>query len=238
MRITNPVRFRRILEKIKKEQGSQKAAAEILGISEGHLSRLLRGEPKWIEQRTATVIARGLRSKPKLYREFIVEALLGTEATAIYDGRYRAWLRKALRPYSDRRGHITSEGRAGQCNRVLKRLRKGVHADVFERFDTATQRHHADRRILALWRTVEPLLASEESGGVERTIDELETNGELGPYLKAALRREQILLHRKPDFERAQEVHLDRGEPMAPRLPRKKRKNSPRPSGATRATLS
>ena len=61
---------------------------------------------------------------------------------------------------------------------------------------------------------MEPLLASEESGGVERTLDELETSGELGPYLKAALRSEQILLNRKPDLERAQEVHLDRGEPM------------------------
>ena len=38
---------------------------------------------------------------------------------------------------------------------------------------------------------------------------ELDTSGKLGPYLKAALKREEILLNRSADTERAQEIAND-----------------------------
>jgi hypothetical protein len=55
---------------------------------------------------------------------------------------------------------------------------------------------------LAIVRALEPLLAVDETGGIERGWGEL-TPGEQRAYLKAALEREAILLNRPPDLERA-----------------------------------
>jgi hypothetical protein len=42
--------------------------------------------------------------------------------------------------------------------------------------------------------------------GIERDAQELKRANELGTYLRAALKREEILLRRRPDIERAQAV--------------------------------
>lgn len=65
---------------------------------------------------------------------------------------------------------------------------------------------------LAIVRALEPLLATLDTGGVERGWRELDQRGELERYLKVALRREEILLNRAPDVERAQEIDLARRE--------------------------
>jgi hypothetical protein len=77
------------------------------------------------------------------------------------------------------------------------------------------------RRQLALWRVVEPLLAGGETDGIERTWEELEQGNDLRDYLKAALRRERILLDRSPDLARAQEIAFSR-EQEAQRKTRKR----------------
>ena len=94
----------------------------------------------------------------------------------------------------------------------------------FEKFFAWTQRHGYEgdmhsfapkgrravpspsaRIKLALVRVVAPLAAAYESA-VERGWYELEESGELGEYVKLALKRERILLNRAPDLERAQEI--------------------------------
>jgi hypothetical protein len=62
---------------------------------------------------------------------------------------------------------------------------------------------------------MEPLLANEETGGIERNWEEMHETGELLGYLKAALRCEEILMNRRPDLERAQEI--TRAEPVRKR---------------------
>ena len=54
----------------------------------------------------------------------------------------------------------------------------------------------------AVAEAVAPLLASEASGGVERGWRELEAAGKLGAYLNAALRAQDIVLHREGDVLR------------------------------------
>ena len=62
---------------------------------------------------------------------------------------------------------------------------------------------------LAILRILGPLQATESSGGIERGLGEFRA-GELTEYLKVAIRKEQILMTRAPDFERAQQVASDR----------------------------
>lgn len=223
MRITDLERFERLLKRVHAEHGTQEATAKALKLSQSHLSRLLNPNPKnpphHVTRKTALSIARALRSKPRLYREFWRYAILGRKATQVYDQEYQPWLRKALRPFMDEHEVFTADGLAGRCNRLLRQLghrsRPGRPGEFeyskpfgsyFISFDKATARHDALRRCLARWRAVAPLLASEDSGGIERGWPELKASGELGPYLKVALKREEILLNRQPDLERAQTV--------------------------------
>ena len=224
MRIVDYNRFQRLLRTVRDQYGSQTAMQDALGISQGHLSRLLNPDPKnpphHVTRKTAVAIARGLRSKPRLYREFWRYAILGRKATRVYDQEYQPWLRKALRPFTDEHGGFAADGFGGRCIRLLRilgrRQRRGggfeyppPYGSFFVSFDRATAGHDTQRRNLALLRAVAPLLASEDSGGIERGWRELDASGKLGPYLKAALKCEEILLNRSPDIERAQEIAND-----------------------------
>lgn len=60
------------------------------------------------------------------------------------------------------------------------------------------------RVIVAVWRTIEPLLAARETGFIERTWEEM-TDAQLRRFVRAGLEREMILLDRSPDVQRAQE---------------------------------
>ncbi len=223
MRITDPERFDRLLKRVHAEHGTQEATAKALKLSQAHLSRLLnanrKNPPHHLTRKTALSLARALRSKPRLYREFWRYVILGRKATRVYEREYTPWLRKTVRPFTDGRGAFTADGLAGRCNRMLQQLghrpRRGrpgefeysePYGSYFVSFDKATAGHDEPRRCFARWRAVAPLLASEDSGGIERGWDELKAGGELGPYLKAALKREEILLNRQPDLERAQAV--------------------------------
>jgi hypothetical protein len=174
-----------------------------------------------IHSKTISRIERALWSKPRLYRD-LWRAVMGPAAMALYNERYLPWLRKGLRPFLDRRGRLSADGRAGDCNRILQRLREEAeYGGLFASFDRATEHHRAMRRQLALWRVVEPLLAGGETDGIERTWEELEQGNDLRDYLKAALRRERILLDRSPDLARAQEIAFSR-EQEAQRKTRKR----------------
>ena len=59
---------------------------------------------------------------------------------------------------------------------------------------------------LARYRIMEPLIAADNTGGVERSVTELRNARELEAYLRAAVRREELLLKREPDHIRAQKI--------------------------------
>jgi hypothetical protein len=67
---------------------------------------------------------------------------------------------------------------------------------------------HWNHRVwLAVANALTPLLASGQTGGIERSWRELDAADELGSYLKAALRSQEILLHREANLlTRSQEI--------------------------------
>lgn len=94
--------------------------------------------------------------------------------------------------------------------RKLKRALAG-HPDVREplkRFlkrvrGSSTAPTSGDKRLrLAVYRAIEPLYGAEATWEVERSIHEMREAGELEEYLKAALKREEILLRRERDLVR------------------------------------
>jgi hypothetical protein len=87
--------------------------------------------------------------------------------------------------------------------RLVEALRRAF-PDVFKPFETwCLKRGHSQNRIhVAYARTVEPLLASHETAGIERGWREFEDQ-HLKRYLDVGLAREQMLLTRAPDSQRA-----------------------------------
>ena len=62
---------------------------------------------------------------------------------------------------------------------------------------------------LALYRAVEPLCDSADTGGVERTWEEMDEAGHLRSYLKVALKREELLMDRERDLIRIRRFPAD-----------------------------
>lgn len=83
------------------------------------------------------------------------------------------------------------------------------------------RRFLTDRLALALFRTLEPLLDSHASGGIERHHSELDDQ-ELRKFVRAGFDREMILLLARPgDIERAQAVEplsVGRADPAGPSI--------------------
>ena len=72
--------------------------------------------------------------------------------------------------------------------------------------------HEADRRFwLAVYRALEPFGAAHVTHGMELSWEKLHLKGELDKYLRAALRRERLMLERSPDIERANRRPLPDG---------------------------
>jgi hypothetical protein len=70
----------------------------------------------------------------------------------------------------------------------------------------------SDRRFwLAVYRALEPLGAAEVTHGMELSWEELHLKGQLETFLRAALRRERLMLERSPDIERANQRPLPDG---------------------------
>jgi hypothetical protein len=93
-----------------------------------------------------------------------------------------------------------------ECQELLAHLRRRL-PDLFKRFDTFLVRHGhlAGRARLAFERIVAPLLQAGDSGFIERDSSELSPN-ELRRFVHAGIVREEILLRRSPDLQRAQDL--------------------------------
>lgn len=111
-------------------------------------------------------------------------------------------------PFRVRRQYrLLDESVAGAVKRLREDRRyagyfKSVKEAAVRRWGTgAPEREY--RLALAEYRMVEPLLRGRVSGGVERTLTELQASGELAVYLAAAARAQRILLQRPSAHERA-----------------------------------
>ena len=117
-----------------------------------------------------------------------------------------------MRPLVDSKGYPTEL--SGKARRLLDEIRSMPdYGRLFDHFEDVISRRGYDpnrsaRVHLSRLRAITPLLATERSGGMERTWGELHEAGELRAYLRHSLAREQILLNRPHDLERARVVGL------------------------------
>jgi len=185
-----------------------------------HLSKLRAGKLKAITSKTYRRILAALPSHQheRFRQAFEVAGGKGRKAA------YADWLRRSERRLflSIGRRHIRTEGGVELERAVSGRGRAGERegefvalwaiADnrtngaltAFRRRQVARD-HDEDRVDLSLWRIMAPLLEAANTGFVERHWRELSTS-EFVAFIKAGIRREEIVLNRPGDAQRIQEV--------------------------------
>lgn len=206
LRVQDPELLKTVVAGLVGRLGSQLVAADALGLTQAHVSRLVSGRiGKMMHRGTVEALREQLGPTE---REQLDRAVLGDMAMLRLD-LYQQWLERELARYADY--HVDLE-------RLVRRLEQNDEA--VQRFQSRLlKRGHTPERIrLAFLRCLEPFLeAPLETWLVERGIQELGDSGELTAYLRAALRREEILLTREPDMQRAQaktEVDFTRAAPV------------------------
>ncbi|HEV8381613.1 MAG TPA: hypothetical protein VGQ29_08510 [Gemmatimonadales bacterium] len=107
------------------------------------------------------------------------------------------------------KSYVIRDGSRATLEPTLKRL-DARYARRVEEFRAKHAKHDHDRVQLAIQRALNiPLI---EDWAASRTMElsarELHDKGLLDAYLRAALRREAILLQRPPDLERVMELRL------------------------------
>jgi len=171
-----------------------------------------------------------MKEVPSQHRAALARTVLGARAEEALSDYYR-WLRDCLAPWGlELVPEYRFEPEEGFSMAEIEGLSAGpklwreAMRDVFPvlewlyrrpqyrsllRSATATWRRagHGDGRILvALVRVLDPLAASDETRGIERSWQELHETEELEEYLKHALRAQSVFLRRSPDLRRAQQV--------------------------------
>ncbi len=181
-----------------KEGEPQHQVTKRLGIARQHYYRLLAGH---IGATISSDLARALdRALPRRRRPALAQVLTLPWGTRL-PPRYHAWLLRSLRPYLGKEMTFHRRNRAGRIARLYGKLKQEPEAarhlsrlDGLRLFQPARQR-------LVMLRVVEPLLAGQETGAHERTLDDLRATGDLGRYLRAAVTAEMLLLQRPNDWE-------------------------------------
>lgn len=219
IRIVDSETLRSVLEELRKEHGSCRKAAAWLGLVPTTFSRLWNGRiRRSMSSQTYHTIRRKLEEVDP--GEFAVEGepdppvptLLQRFEDSIRDfeaqlmvRRYRWWLKaemERLRP---------------RCAPLLNDLKdqprfKGHLRDFARRIGWSPDQRveeDEDRVTLAIYRVVEPLVDAEQTAQVERGWEELESDRDFGQYLKAAFRREEILLQRDTLDRRVRSLDSD-----------------------------
>jgi hypothetical protein len=218
--VTKPVEVCRLVRRVlKRFGGNQTKAGAAIGWSQEHVSRfahnkigtrmrdgLRRGLEKYFGREGMTAEIRRLRA-----------ALSNHKADAFHRGVYRRWLDRAvgLGPWVS----VSVRGRAyavrdGSHSTMEPTLAKwdARYAERVEKFRADHAHHDHDRVTLAIRRALNiPLIEDwAASGTVELSAQELHAKGLLDPYLRAALRREAILLQRSHDRQRIVELQETR----------------------------
>ena len=128
--------------------------------------------------------------------ELFVSSVLTTDGRFVRE-YYYFWLREQLARLKPRAVPILKQllARPG-CKTAFTKFLRAV------RVDPGLSEIRDMRCWLAVYRAVEPLGDGEMTWGVERTLEDMDGDGDLSAYLKAALQREEILMDRERDFDR------------------------------------
>lgn len=199
--------LRSVLDAVLERFPSHRRAAAALGIGQPTFTRLLLGATKKTQKRIGAAtykricealltIDLGLDPLEQLgFREQFRDSVLPWAARGI-QGHYDHWVGDQLRRLEKKVVPILRQLLEHQEYRQLVRR---FHQKVARRSDQASRKK---RLLLALYRTAEPLAAAGATYGVERSWQEMHAVGQLTLFLKAGLRREEILLDRELDHDR------------------------------------
>lgn len=203
---------------IEEWEGSQKDAAARLGVGIGQFHRLLNGSSgKALNSAVFEALYSYLppdhatERHVRRWEERLMASLMTPAAVDALDA-YGGWLRGELARFGFRLDRqlqkvVRRDPEYDRTWGVIEELRE-AYPGLFARLDELQPSRDGSRfdRLrfdLAYLRVVEPLLAP---GGIEFRFDDLKARDQLRPYLRAAIRRECLLLGRESDLERAQNV--------------------------------
>ena len=209
--IVDGPRLRSVLQRVYEQCGTERPAAEALGIGQHTFHRLLKGRTrKRIRVDTWRGIRDGLRSNAlgfepdevsKLIEQWDASVL--TEVGSHAHQQYRRWLREECRRLMPRANPVFTElfGHPEYQARFREFLFKVNRSRELPK--------PKEMRIwLALYRALEPLGDAQVTWGVERRWQEMHEAGELDSYLRFALERERIMLKRERDIARMNKCEL------------------------------
>ena len=211
IRIVNGDVLRSVLREVKEHHGSHRNAAAWLGVKQSTFTRLLNGSTsEFMNSTTYSTIKKTLEEHDPGPFGTIVEpdppylglldafkaSVLTFDADLVRQ-RYVRWLDEEF---------VRIKRRVGPAFEELwaQPIYKRRFTDFLKTLARSEERPDPrDKRLwLALYRAVEPLSDAASSWGVERSWKEMDEDGDLKAFLKAALKREQVLLQREGDFDR------------------------------------
>jgi hypothetical protein len=201
--ILDPVALQAVLGRVLKHHPTHARASKFLGIGQSTFTRLLKGTTKKAMSFDTYSCIRSALIRDMLEFDLLGDfddAMLPWESTQVL-ANYQAWLRHQL------------EDLRPKAEQVFTRLFEDPrYRQHFERFlEDVRYRPQLpppgdERAWLALYRAVAPLHDSKTTWGLERSLEEIETDGDLHGFLRAALRCERILIKRERDLERAKKI--------------------------------
>jgi hypothetical protein len=194
--ITDEAALRSVLRTVVEKCGGRRKAAKALGIDPRTLRYHLGGS-KRIRHDTFVKVREALKA---IEAEGRLEQLF-TQGVLTVDGsfvevRYQQWLEAELERLKPKVHSAFEELlRRPQCEEQFRTFLQQVNRRP-ELPDPEDK-----RTWVALYRAIEPLADAAATWGVERAMQEMD-EVELQQFLRAALKRERIMLHRDRDAER------------------------------------
>jgi hypothetical protein len=213
--VVDPQAVTRLVGRIIRDTGSQSAAARKLGCSQRHVCRLAHGEvparirAAFLKSLSKYLAHAGLKTELRQ----LGEAVTDQKADTFHRSVYRPWLYRALdlgpgvEVIVRGKTYTIRNGSGATLEQALAHL-DARYAKRLEKFRADHTDHDEHRVTLAIQRALNiPLIEDwRASGTVELSARELHDKGLLDAYLRAALRREAILLQRSPDLRRVVEL--------------------------------
>ncbi len=201
-------RLARVFAALERRYGTQTAAAGALKISPVYFwrRRHMKGGASItpaLFNRIAGLVEADRRLTRDLFRA------VASKDTRTQRHAYRMWLRKNWRRVQP--GWPESSTHHSEWFALVRLFPKYADSYISSFVKHLEARHsaaHWNHRVwLAVAQVLSPLVATIDTGGIERAWWELDETNELGSYLKASLRSQEILLHREANLlTRSQEI--------------------------------
>jgi len=201
-------RLGKVIGALARRYGTQKDAAAALQITPVYFWRLLhhRGGAS-ITPGLFNRIAALLEADDRSMRDLL--HAVATAETRQQRHAYRTWLRKSWRRIQPGwpRSSVNDSVWFG-IERELPRYAQSYIGAFVKKQEARHDATHWNHRVwLAVANALAPLMASRQAGGIEQSWQELDAADERGPYLKAALRAQDLLLRREANLlRRAQQI--------------------------------